>query len=673
MAKRPPKSTGSKSDASRVSEIIKQYQSFFSVTEDVRREMKEDMGFVQGGRKQWYPQDIAQLESDAEKRPILSFNITQAKVNFVTGLQQERESDYRYFPRGSEDEALGRIMTAQVKYVMDRCAGIHEEAEQFRTSYITGASVLEVAHSYDYTDDLLEGDICLTNLAFNSWYCDTLSRRYDRCDARHQGKLMWYGEDQAAKYWPEHAKRIVGMGDWFPHDPLTTGVPEHLLKELYDRETGRVRVLQHWYKVPVTATLVVNSAELDPAKAVTRMKDGKEAEAFIKAKADQAGVETAAPYSVIQTDQFYTLVNKQTGGMMTLADQNEGDRFIEQVRADAGNEAAAQFDIISRNATAMRVAHLTGAELLDDTPSPYDDDWKYPFSPFFCYNDGEDFGSIKGGVRDIKDPQREINWHHSTIVDTMARAPKGATWFDLASLGGDPTKLNEIKKKLPRAGFVGTYTGSMPQYWPPGSFSPGDLAMMEIASDFAGTITGTDNLQANPQQNTVSGRAIGARFAGGVVSLGTIFQHWRRTKEYTGTLLAKRVQQFHSPEKMDRILGQEMRMKQIAGLDLKMEMSPEMVYAQYKAIKELVYDVVVGFQDPTTTAREANLNRMMQMMAAGFPIPPDLIVEASDMPYKQEIQTALKQQGMQQPNEALSKVLSAGQGQSGADGVNTSQ
>lgn len=669
MAKRPPKTDSSKQNSARVSEIMKSFKSYFDVTESVRREMKEDMDFVVGGRKQWYAHDIAKLESDEEKRPILSFNITHAKVNAVCGVQLERDTDFRYFPRGAEDEELGRIMTSQVKYVMDRCAGTHERATQFRTGYITGSSVMEVAHSYDYTEDLLEGDICLTALAFNSWYCDTLARRYDRCDARFQGKLMWYGQDQAAQYWPESAKRVTGLADWVQYDPLTTGVGEHLLKELWDQETGRVRVLQHWYKVPVTATLVIDKSEMDPAKAVQRMKDGKDAEAFIKAKADQAGVEAASPFEVIQSDTIYVLVNKQTGGMMALADANEGDRFIEQVRKDAGAEAAAQFDVLSRQATAMRVAHLTGWELLDDKPSPYDDDWRYPFSPFFAFCDGEDFGSIKGGVRDIKDPQREINWHHSTIVDTMARAPKGATWFDLASLGGDPTKLNDIKKKLPRAGFVGTYTGAMPQYWPPGSFSPGDLAMMEIASDFAGVITGTDNIQANPQQNTVSGRAIGARYVGGVMSLGTVFQHWQRTNEYTGSLLASRVQQFHSPEKMDRILGQEFRMKQIAGMDLKAEMPPQMVYERYKAIQDMAFDVVVGFQDPSTTAREANLNRMMQFKAVGVPVPLELIVEASDTPYKEEMKAALKTQGEQAVNPDLLKAVTGMQGQ-GANGVN---
>lgn len=662
MAKRPPKTDSSKVNSNRVSEIVKQYRAFFDVTEDLRRMMKEDGDFNVGGRKQWSADSLSEL--DAEKRPALSFNKVAPTINFICGLQQEREVDYRFFPRGTEDEQLGRILTSQVKYVMDRSGGIHEEAKQFRQGGIGGWSTLEVGHSYDYTDDFMEGDVTMTELPMNSVYVDPLARRYDKCDARYQGKLMWYSTDQAAKAWPDSAARLSGMSDWLPYDPLTTGVPEHLLRELYDKETGRVRVLQHWYKVPVTATLLINKNEPDPAKAVQRMKDDKEAEAFIQAQSDAMGLEAAAPYSIVQTNALYALVNKQTNGMMSLANPEEGEQFIDRVKKYAGAQVAAQFEILKRDATALKVCHLTGWEMLDEKPSPYDDDWRYPFSHFFFYNDGENFGDIKGVVRDIKDPQREINWHHSTLVDTMARAPKGATWFDTAS---NP-KIEELKKKLPRAGFIGTYTGAMPQYWPAASFNPGDLAMMEIGGDFIHSISGTDNLQANPQQKTVSGRAIGARFAGGLVALGTPFQHWQRTKQYTGSLLARRVQQFHSAEKMDRILGQEHKMMEIAGMQV--DMPQVVLMEQYKKIQDLTFDAVVGFQDASTTAREANFNRLTQLTAMGFPVPPAVTLEAADPPYKEEIRAALAKNGMGQPNPDMAKMLGAMQGQGGADGVN---
>ncbi len=659
-----PQNDAAAKQRERVSEVVKCYKSFYDTTEPLRRHMKEDLDFVVGGRKQWDAHDYDQLV--AEKRPVLTFNVCQSTINFVCGLQQQRETDYRYFPRGTEDEELGRILTAQAKYVMDRTSGVHEESKQFRMGVIAGPSILEVAHDYMWTDDLIEGDIQLNYLAMNSWYCDTLSRRYDKCDARYQGKLMWYSREQAEKQWPDAAGKLHS-DDWFPYDPQTTGVADHLLRELYDKDGDRIRVLQHWYRINVKATLIVNKAEMDPAKAVIRVKDGAEAEAYIKQQYDQAGAQAASQLGIVQDRNMYALVNKTNGQIMPVADENEADQFIETVRSDAGNAAAAQFEVLKREAYALRVSHLTGWELLDDKPSPYEDDWRYPFS-FFCpFTDGESFDDWKGLNRDIKDPQREINWHHSTAIDTLNRSPKGATWMDAAS---NPN-IEDLKKRLPRAGFVGTYNGAKPDFWPPASFSPGDLAMMEIGRDFVDTISGVRaSMVGGDTATTRSGRAVMASQTGGMVGLASIFQNWTRTKQYTGLLLAKRIQQFHSPEKMDRILGQEFRVAQLMGLPVMIP--PTVQYARYGQIKDLDFDVVVGLVEASATARMAQFNQLMQLAAAGMPVPPQVMLEAADVPYKDLIQQALKKQGMGAPNEALSKVLGAGQGQ-GANGVNTSQ
>lgn len=60
------------------------------------------------------------------------------------------------------------------------------------------------------------------------------------------------------------------------------------------------------------------------------------------------------------------------------------------------------------------------------------------------------------------------------------------------------------------------------------------------------------------------------------------------------------------------------------------------------------------------------------MAGIGMPVPPELIIEAADVPYKDEIKKSLAQKGMQQPNQAMAQALGAGQGQGAAAGVNKS-
>ena len=138
------------------------------------------------------------------------------------------------------------------------------------------------------------------------------------------------------------------------------------------------------------------------------------------------------------------------------------------------------------------------------------------------------------------------------------------------------------------------------------------------------------------------------------------------------TLLLKRIQQFYSEQKMLRILGESQRLAEAMGI-LGTAVEPaEVLVARFKRIKDLEFDVKVDFQEASPTARQAVFNQLMQLTAAGWPTPPELLLESSDVGYKEEMKAALKAKGMQPPNEALAKVLSAGQGQGAPqpDGVN---
>ena len=162
-----------------VTQVTAQLKSAFDASADLRRAMKDDIGFAVGGDRQWDPRDLEELKQ--QKRPAMSFNNIHPVLNLLCGIEEDRHQDRRYFPKGSEDEFLGRIATIAVKDLEDRGARF-EETIQFRRGSACGLSVLKVYHTYEHTDDLIEGEVRACTLETNTWYCDPRSRLYSRID-----------------------------------------------------------------------------------------------------------------------------------------------------------------------------------------------------------------------------------------------------------------------------------------------------------------------------------------------------------------------------------------------------------------------------------------------------------------------------------------------------------
>ena len=644
-----------------------QVEAYWRSTQVLRLKTKESHNFVVGGQRQWGQDEINDLTE--QKRPVMSFNVCQDKVNFLAGYQSEREQDYRYFPRGSEDEQLGRLATALVKYSMDVGDGVHAQHKQFRQGIIGGLSVLELSHSYDYNDDLVEGECSLTVLPENGWYCDPAARRYDRCDASFQGKLPWMSLEYARRKWPKSQflnQSFQAIWDSSSADPGTTGVPDHFLSNAFflDKDTQQIRLIQHWYRVPVTIAVVANLQTGE----VERFKTGKQAEEFVKEKRDTAGRQASEIYQIQESPQIIQLVNMATRQAVPLKTTDEGEQFIDTVRQQAGAEAASRYKVLVRDATAMRVSHLTAWEMLDDNPAADPNEWRYPFSPFICYQDLDDYNAIKGIIEDIKDPQRELNWHYSTLLDVMLRGPKGGVWLDPSM----ESKIQTIKSQYSRPGFVGVWSGQPPVPVTPQIIPQGDIEMIQFSISEAMRITGlTAELLGQSTQRTISGRARQVTQAGALVGVASVLMNWMQTKKFQGQALLKQVQKYYSVEKMNRIIGQNQRIAEAQGMLGQQIMPDAQMFELFKKLKNTDLDVAVGFQEANPTARAAVATQLMQLVAVGFPIPPEIILEASDVPFKEDIKAALQKQGMQQPNEAIAKVIGAGQGsQPQPDGVN---
>jgi hypothetical protein len=650
--------------------------NFLDTSRDLRLQIDEDFRFNRGGRAQWNEDDAKSL--DEQKRPVESFNACAPVVNFLAGYVWERRKDGVYYPRGTEDETIGRLATALSRYAMDAGQGDEQLHRHFRKGAIGGLSSLYLCLNYDYSDDLVEGELDYQLLPENSFGYSPYSRRYDRNDSDFYYMMYWLSLEEAQRTWPNH-KQILASGyinDWFQADEANTGVPTQIRQVFYNKDTQQVRIVRYFYRKPVEVVLLANHATQD----YQRMGSEKEAEQALQQIYDTAGAQAASNFSIQTADSQSALI-APTGQMQVFATPEEAQQSLDMLTAQAGAAATKDFEIVTRPTTTMRLAHLVGWDELDDKPSPYGPidqatgevipDWRFPFVTFVPYQDTDDFLSIKGVVRDIKDPQRNINWYLSTAQDKLVRGPKGMLWV----LKGEHTDINKLQAQVSRAGFIGEYAGKVPDYIPPPPIAQEDLVMVQTMLEAVMRITGINaELLGQTTQKTVSGRSIQARQAGGLVGVSSLLVNWTASQKYFYDLLIRRIQQFYSVAKMNRIIGDDQRMAQAMGLfgQQQVMMPNEQVFDMLKRLKDVDFDVVVEFQDHAPTARQAVVAQMMQFMAAGMPIPPDIIIEASDVPRKDEIQAALKKSGMGPPNPELAKALSAGQGQTASqpDGVN---
>jgi len=664
MAKEMKTPDESKKDRELISTAFDAVYGYHEATTSIREQRAEDFRFNQG--EQWDAKDRERLQK--KKRPVLTFNVISPVVNFLAGYQQEREQDFRAYPRGTEDERIGRITTALMRYGMDQCRGVHTLHRGFRQAIIGGQSVFEVSHSFEFTDDLLEGDVSIECLEHDTWGHEPGARRYDRNDSAYQFKLYWMGVEEAARKWKRNEATIrAGMKkDWLREDPTLTGVPQQLLEQFVDEKNDRLRILQYWYRVPVEVALLVNLQSGE----VQRFDSQAKAEQALRQIHDTAGNAVASQYTIETADSQSALINVATGAIHTFRKPEHAMEALDGLRRQAGKAAADAFDLVVRPTTALRVANITAWEVLDDKPNPKGSDWRYPFAPFTAYQDTDDLSDIKGLVRDIKDPQREINWHHSTTLDTLQRGPKGGVWVNK----GEHVDINKLREAYSEPGFIGEYVGQPPVPVIPSQLNEGEMAMLQFGIDAIMRISNVNaEMMGQVTQKTVSGRAIQSRQAGGLVGIGSLFFNWKETKTLIGQLLIRCIQHYYSPEKMDRIIGQEQRKMERIGLMAPDELPANEMYEMFKNLKNSDVDVVVDFQDASPTTRAAVANQMLQLQAAGFPIPGQLIIEAADIPYKTEILAAMANQGQGPPNPELAKALSAGQGQTSPNGVNTSQ
>ncbi len=546
---------------------------------------KEDFNFYLGGENQWSATDLETLK--AQNRPALTFNHLLALVNLVSGFQRQNRADIKIFNRKGGTRLIADILTKIIKHIEDNSYGDYESSMAFLMGIITGRGF--IAPNLDFDDDVLNGDIIVQSHSPFRVYPDPHAERYDNRDAMFIFNTSWLPKSRIELAFPEKVKELEALGSVGGAEreilTISEGDKYHdadgTNSAISQIEKYRYRVKQCWWK------------KFETQKFLIGIESGK----------------------VRRVDMPEAKIKK-------LIEQNQSLRFMKRVRP------------------VLNLTTYVGNVELEHQEDPLNGIIQLPIIPFYAYKvEHENFGIIT----QLKDAQREINkrlsqaLHHLNqsansgwVGDEDALPPDG--WDQLENFGAKPGTILKLKK------------GTKLERMHPSPISDGHLVLAQSGKQNIRDISGVNpDLAGVPSSKQESGVLAELRRAQGLTALESIFDNFRHTKQILGNLYVDMIQKTdaYSQEEMLNMVVDDQGMEP----NLKAELEKRGIEQIKKDLSIGKYKVVVGRAANSPTVRARNFQIMVELATkGGVQIPPEMLLDASDLPNKEQLMEAIKNQ-----------------------------
>lgn len=576
------------------------------------KECKTDIRFAMGD--QWEPEDREELNSQG--RPVYTFNIIQPLLFLMSGYQRDSRSSIRAYAEGVEDELSAEIITRLIKNVMKTSRGEYKVSQAAEESWITGKSFLEP--DIDYTNDLYDGEFKLHNADPTCIKIDPASTEYDLSDAQDMAKQTLLKREQVEAMFPD-----INI------DTLQVFRPEARLSEVEEDTLSEREDYPHVHDMDGTGNLEDEYAE--PQYELIE-------------------------YYYRKPKTVYIAIDKQRKQVEQFDTKPEAEQYLLGLKVTSPVETESQ-KIRTKVKHEIWMVQKIGEKILSDDVADTYPRWKnFPFIPLFAHYTPiakkvlkrEDL-AIQGIVRSLRDPQTEKNKRRSQqqhILNSVASAgwlTEEDSWVDpelVDKFGRTPGIDLQYKKGKPKPERI----------QPGGNLSQGHVYLEEKSEDDLRFISGVNTDLLATTESDASGRAIALRQRQGVLMLKRLFDNLLCTKELLGKFILSQLPELFSPEKAIRVLGGEFINKYFAiesgnpeqdAIDPRNE--PEVLLARAaQFIDNLLqdseiarYDIAIGEGQESPTIRYSQYSSLLEMAekpAFQGAIPPDLLIEYSDLP-----------------------------------------
>jgi len=559
-----------------------------------QREALEDFNFRDGF--QWTEQEKQVLEE--EMRPVLTFNLTKSSIDLIMGMNEDNRIKFRCNPVDPTDAFLCEVINDVVDWIYEQNDFEEEEDAALESAAICGRGYVAV----DFVPDPDRfGDVQLTQVfvPVHEVHYDPASRRPNWEDAGYVCWDRWISrEDFKIKFPKFPASRIDDLIESGRSAGFYTGttMPSDIFEEVIDREADEL----YDYSKPLDLNFY------DRSKNMVRIVHMEYWETY---------------------KRFYAF-NPETGGW-----QEFDGKDLKDVKAAHLDQFGEELTYETVNDKKVKWLQFIGDDILYDADSPL------PFKgfsivPMFAYKDASRrTKNCYGLVRLMKDPQKEVNKRWSQALNMLNQQVQPGIYAETDAFVD--TRQAEISMK--EAGAI-TWTnsgalasGKIKERTVP-VFPNAPMQMEQFSQDIMKKITGINpDLLGQDRGRQEPGVVIRLRQQQGITLLKPLFKSLNRMKKDLFKRTVSIVMEFMPDEQLMRILGQGERYTIDPETGVLTDTMSGM-QATIRDIHNIEYNIKSEESPGNMTKRMLELTSFLEMMQAGLPVDPKIIIDKTDLP-----------------------------------------
>lgn len=356
-------------------------------------------------------------------------------------------------------------------------------------------------------------------------------------------------------------------------------------------------------------------------------------------------------------------------GTATLASGSFEDRPRSMsTMTDRRGKRVVVVDMYCRHGDAWhRYVFCSGGDLIPGGPSPYNDEFGKPTCPIeyeslYVNRENERYGFVRGmlGAQDESNYRRSKILHRSSVRQSFSNKIAGVD-VDKAKL-----QLSRPDGHIEMlAGEFGKDFGIIPQ----GDLMEGEVLLLQEAKQEIAQFGPNNSLQGRGS-DTQSGKAWQAQQQAGLAEIAVLYSAAADLDLRIYRQIWMRVKQFWTAQRYVRVTDNENSFKFLAVNEPVVDAFGQPVIdprTGQPAVKnrpaEMDVDIIIDTSPDYMNSQQEEAEMLIRLAEQGMPIPPELIIIASNMRSKKELLEMLKAKQAQPPQPDPVEMEKLKQGQ----------